>query len=58
MLRWRDGDTYPVIVARTRVHPYWLAWQPPPRLLVAVVLLGALVVLGGAAAAPFIYTLL
>jgi RNA-directed DNA polymerase len=30
MLRWRDGNTYPVIMARTRVQPYRLAWQTTP----------------------------
>ncbi|HEY6882036.1 MAG TPA: reverse transcriptase domain-containing protein [Polyangiales bacterium] len=30
MMRWRDGKTYPVIMASTRVHPYRLAWQKTP----------------------------
>jgi len=30
MVRWRDGATYPFIMASTRVRPYSLAWQSTP----------------------------
>jgi hypothetical protein len=30
MVRWRDGATYPFIMASTRVRPYSLAWQATP----------------------------